>query len=214
MTKFKKKRVTTKSIADAVAEQLGLRKGQTKAIVDAVLQELSKQFITTGYMKLPNLGTLNILISVRSGSPKPYYTFRPVGRLKTFLASMCTDRANAPFLEYLLERDHIKYERMENGRLARVAAIKQWRKNDENKERDRLARMLSEKTGQPVDPASIPVEYLTPPRVNTARLPDHRITVREMLAKTGVLSPPKVDPQPNPEENSPPESLPDSNTGA
>jgi hypothetical protein len=213
MAKFKKKTVSTKSIADAVAEQLGLRKGQTKAIVEVVLHELSKQFITTGYMRLPNLGTINILISVRSGVPKPYYTFRPVGRLKAFLATMCTDRTNAPFLEYLLERDHIKYERQENGRLARVAAIKQWRKNDENRERERLAKMLSDKTGEPVDPDSIPEEYLTPLRVSTARLPDHRITVREMLAKTGVLSPQTEDPRPNPEESSPLESLPDSNTG-
>lgn len=214
MTKFKKKTVSAKTIADAVAEQLGLRKGQTKAIVQVVLQELSKQFITTGYIKLPNLGSINMMISIRSGTPKPYYTFRPVGSLKTFLATMCTDRANAPFLEYLLERDKIKYERQENGRLARVAAIKQYRKNDELRERERLAKMLSDKTGEPVDPASIPAEYLTPPRAHTARLPDHRITVREMLAMTGVLPHQKQDPLPSPEENSPPESLPDNNTGA
>ena len=212
MNKIKKKTVTTKKISDAVAEAHGIRKYQAKAIVESVIAELSKQFIETGYMKVPNLGTFNVSISIRSGEPRPYFKFSPVGKLRSFLKTMCTDKENAEFLEYILQRDAVKLDRIENARLAKLAKIKQWRINGQNRDRARIARFLSEQLGKEVDPSTIGPEYLTPPRDHNARLPDHRITVRELLAKNGVLPLPTEDPHSTPEGNILPESPQDSNS--
>jgi hypothetical protein len=212
MPKSKKKTVTVKQIADAVAEEHGIRKYQAKAIVESVFDELSKQFAENGHMKVPNLGTFNVSITTRSGEARPYFKFAPIGRLRNFLKTMCTDKENAPFLEYILERDAVKLERFETRRLEMLTKIKGWRIESQDRERTRIAQFLSDKLGQDVDKSLIGPEYLTPPRDRNARLPDHRITARELLAKSGVLPLQTEDPHSTPEGNILPASPLDSNS--
>lgn len=212
MPKSKKKKVTVKNIADAVAEIHGLKKGFTKAIVESVFDEMLKQFIETGHLVMPHLGNMNVSISIRSGTAKSFFTFKPTRDLKKWLDTLPKDPKNAPILEYILERDGDKLEKYENARLCKLAKIKMWRAQSHAYEQVRIAKFLAEKQGIVIDPKQIGPEYLTPPRDHNARLPDHRVTVREMLAKSGGLPLQKPVDQSNPEENSPLESPPDSNS--
>lgn len=208
----RKKKVTVKNIADAVAAIHGLKKGFTKAIVESVFDEMLKQFIETGHLVMPHLGNMNVSISIRSGTAKSFFTFKPTRDLKKWLDNLPKDPKNAPILEYILERDGDKLEKYENARLCKVAKIKMWRAQSHAYEQARIARFLAEKQGIVIDPKEIGPEYLTPPRDHNARLPDHRVTVREMLAKSGGLPLQKQADPTHPEGNTPQESPQDSNS--
>lgn len=206
MARKKTKITNYASIAQEVSQIHGISLGLAQGIVESTFEAMYRQFTEeTGKVRMPGIGTMEVSISIRSGQAKGFFMFRPLKRMKDWLADLPKNPKNEQFLEYLLERDEVKYERYETGRLVKLEKIKGWRLADQARDRARIARYAAEHLGVAVNPEEIHTEYLTPPRDHNARLPDHRVSVREMLTKSGGLPPAKSTDQSNPAGDTQPE---------
>jgi nucleoid DNA-binding protein len=205
MTKFKKKTTTIATIYKEVAKKQGISKALAKAIVEQTFLEFSEQLCSTGYARIPGFATINISINCRTGEARGRLDFRMSKDLATFVKTLPSDRKNAEFLEYLLERDEKKHEKYEMTRLVRQQKVIKWQKYSQEMDRERIAKFVATQFGLAVDTSGITSEFLTPPRGQKAPQPDHFVSARTLVEKAGGLPPAPPFGQPNPEENSPQE---------
>jgi len=214
MGKFKKKIVTIKTISEAVAKQQGISKAMAKAIVESAFIELVAQFKETGYVRIPQLGTIDLSISIRSGEARSFFRFKTAAKLTAWLKDLPKNPANEELLEYLLLKDEKKYDKFEQSRLHKLKLIQQWQEQDDTREKARIAQFIKDTLGAEVDTSKITREYLSPPLGRKVRLPNRYVTVREMLTIAGGLPLKKEDSQPNPESTTPSDLPPDSNSAS
>ena len=179
--------VTIKSISNAVAEKLGARKTEVLLVVQEVFPELFKQLQEVGLVKIPHFGKFRYKIPIRSGRPKPVIIFRQSPTWSKWAKASIRDPKYQPFIEQIVERDTEEHTLGEERRCRRIAWIKELREKAWNRERVRIATQLGQLLGQEIDPATIPQEALTPPRIKYIRLPDRPVGLREMLEASGVL---------------------------
>lgn len=187
MTEFKKKSASITSIADEVAALHGLTKSTMRPLTKSVFTALVHQLFEKGRVSIPGLGSLNVEFSIKSGEPKAFVRVRLHKHIRDREKQMFIDPANLSFVNYMLQRDEKAIENREKSRLSQIQYGLKKRQFRIDHERIRVAAAIKATTGQDVDPESISEEYLIPPRVNTPRLPEHRIEVRDLIATAGVF---------------------------
>jgi len=203
MTKPKKKITSIRSIAEVVAREQGISRSLAKAVVEQTFMELAKQLCETGYVGIPAIGTFNIGLFHKIKGAQARLNYRPGKKIREFLATATSDPKNEAFLEYLLERDGAKYDRVENCRVFRRAKAKGYIENDLNRAKEKIAKFGVEQLGVTIDTSLLTEEYLTPPVYHKAILPDHFVSMRSLLEKAGGLPPKKSDDPPSPEVHNP-----------
>lgn len=187
MTEFKKKSASITSIADEVAALHGLTKSTMRPLTKSVFTALVNQLFEKGRVSIPGLGSLNLEFSIKSGAPTAFTRVRLHKKVRDREKQMFLDPANLSFVNYVLQRDEKIIERRETSRLGQIEFGLKKRQYRIDNERIRVAAAIKATTGQEIDPESISEEYLIPPRANTARLPEHRIEVRDLIATAGVF---------------------------